>query len=178
MAKVFELNGICLVDDGPKLVQVVPMAQRWAVQAHAPTPEPGAKLFDPKKVPSMGVSRSYPPLTDGEHIEQEFERLRKELYDFIHLPDPAKRSAQRLLELYAGLAGKTAVPSTNFYGATIWFHVETPLTRSELRYAIETTFALHGFAIIPVDDRRIRLGRLQEVLKHVGNHLEHPEPKQ
>jgi hypothetical protein len=175
MAKVFELNGICPVDDGPKLVQVVPMAQRRAVQAHAPKPEPGAKLFDPKKVPSMGVSRSYPPLTDGEHIEQEFERLRKELYDFIHLPDPAKRSAQRLLELYAGLAGKTAVPSTNFYGATIWFHVETPLTRSELRYAIETTFALHGFAIIPVDDRRIRLGRLQEVLKHVGNHLSRGE---
>ena len=150
------------------------MAQRSAVQAHAPTPEPGAKLFDPKKVPTLGASQSYRPLTDGERLEQEFEQLRKAFYEYLHLPDPAKRSAQRLLELYAGLADKTAVQSTNFYGATIWFHVETPLTQSELRYAIETTFALHGFAIIPVDDRRIRLGRMQEVLKHVGNHLEYP----
>lgn len=177
MAKVFELNGICLVDDGPKLVQVVPMGQRWAVQAHAPTPEPGAKLFDPKKVPTLGASITYGPLTDGKRLEQEFEQLRKALYEYLHLPDPAKRSAQRLLQIYAGLAGKTAVPSTNFYGVTIWFHVETPLTRSELRYAIETTFALHGFAIIPVDDRRVRLGRLQEVLKRVGNHLEYPQPQ-
>ena len=178
IAKVFELNGICLVDDGPKLVQVVPMAQRWAVQAHASRPEPGAKLFDPKKVPSMGVSNSYQPLTEGERLEQEFEKLRKAFYEFVHLPDPAKRSAQRLLGLYASLAGKAAVPSTNFYGATIWFHVETPLTKSELLYAIETTFALHGLAIIPVDDRRVQLGRLEEVLKHVGNHLEYPQPKQ
>jgi hypothetical protein len=178
MAKVFELNGICLVDDGPKLVQVVPMGQRWAVQTHAPTPEPGAKLFDPKKVPTLGTSQSYRPLTGGERLEQEFEQLRKAFYEYLDLPDPAKRSAQRLLQLYAGLAGKTAVPSTNFYGAAVWFHVETPLTRSELLYAIETTFVLHGFAIIPVDDRRIRLGRLEEILKRVGNRLEFPQPHQ
>ena len=34
-----------------------------------------------------------------------------------------------------------------------------------------------GFAIIPVDDRRVRLGRLQEVLERVGNHLEYPQPQ-
>ena len=55
MAKVFELNGICLVDDGPKLVQAVPMAQRLAVQTHAPKPEPGAPLFDPKKLPGRSA---------------------------------------------------------------------------------------------------------------------------
>jgi len=96
METVLALNGICLVDDGAKFVQAVPMAQRSAVQAHAPKPEPGAKLFEPKKGPSMGVSNSYQPLTERERLEQEFEKLRKAFYEFVHLPDPAKRSAQRL----------------------------------------------------------------------------------
>jgi hypothetical protein len=134
MATVFELNGISLVDDGEKFVQVVPTAQRAHVKTDAPNPEPGAKLFDPNKVPAVGISGppglAVPPkpLTDVERLEQEFERLRKAFYDFLHLPDPAKRpAAQRLFELYARLADKTGVASTNFYGTGIWFHVETPL---------------------------------------------------
>jgi hypothetical protein len=177
IATVFALNGISLVDDGTKFVQVVLTAQWPPVQAHAPKAEPGAKLFDPKKVPSMGVSKNHWPLTEKERVEQELEQLRKAFYEFMHLADPAKRPSGQLLKLYAGLASKTAVPSKDFDGLPVWFHVETPLTRSELLYAIETTFTLHRLAIIPVDDHSIRLGRLEEVMGRVGNHLEYPQPK-
>jgi hypothetical protein len=168
---VLALNGICVVHDGAKFVQVVPMAERAQVETRAPKPEPGAKLFDPKKVPSIGVSGSPRPLTETERIEQEYERLRKAFYEFMHLPDPQKRPARRLLGLYADLAGKTAVPSPKFDGTGIWFHVDTPLSKNELLYAIETTFALHNLVIIPVDDRKIRLGHISEGLGNNGARL-------
>ena len=116
-------------------------------------------------MPSIGVSASHGPLTETERIEQEFERLRKAFYEFMHLPAPNKPPARRLLGLYADLTGKTATSSKNLDGTGIWFHVATPLTKGELLYAIETTFALHNLAIIPVDDRRIRVGHISEVLQ-------------
>jgi hypothetical protein len=183
LATVLALNGICLVDDGAKFVQVVPMVQRDQVNLRAPKPEPDAKLFDPKKVPAMGMSdqprpASPPPrsLTEMERVEQEFERLRKAFYDFMHPPDSRKPAAWRLFELYARLADKTAVPSPKFDGTGIWFHVETPLTKGELLYAIETTFTLHNLAIIPVDDHKVRLGHISEVLRSNGGRLERVPP--
>jgi hypothetical protein len=185
IATVFALNGICMLDDGPKFVQVVPMGQRGQVKKAAPKPEPGAKLFDPKKVPSMGgfgSPRPPPPpprpLNEAERIEQEFERLRNAFYDFMHGPDPGKHPTQRLLVLYASLAGKTAMPSKDFGDWPIHFHVDTPLTKSELLYAIETTFTLNNLAIIPVDDRTIRLGSIAEVLRNNGGRLGRVPPKQ
>jgi hypothetical protein len=154
------------------------MAQRAQAKTNAPQPEPGARLFDPKKVPTVSVS-SPPgkPLTDIERLEQEFDRLRKVVYDFMHIPQPNKRSPQRLLELYARLADKTAVASTNFDRVSIVFQLETPLARSELLYAIETTLTLNNLAIIPVDDRRIRLGWIQEALRSTGKRIERVQPK-
>jgi hypothetical protein len=182
---VCELNGISMVDDGEKFVQVVPMAQRPLVKTGAPKAEPYAKLFDPKKAPSTDapspkvVAAPPKPLTDLERIEQEFEQLksRKALYEFMQTPDPHKRSPQRLLELYARLANKTAVASTNFDRVPIVFRLETPLTQSELLYAIETTITLNGMAIIPVDDRSIRLGWLREVVRRPGQRLDRVQPK-
>jgi hypothetical protein len=182
IATLFEFSGISLVDDGEKFVQVVPMVQRARVKTNAPKPEPGAKVFDPKKVPTVGGSgpsgmQSIPkPLTDVERL-LEFERLRKAFYDFMHFPVPSQRPAQRLLELYARLADKTAVASMNFDRVTILFDVETPLTRSELLYAIETTFVLNNLAIISVDDRRIRLSWLPAVLRSSGKQIENVQPK-
>jgi hypothetical protein len=184
-ATVLALNGVCVVDDGPKFVQVAPMAMRAQVKTGAPKPEPAARLFDPKKVPSMGVSYwavppSPPPkpLTEAERIEREFERLRKAFSEFMHGPDPQKHPTQRLLGLYAALAGKTAMPSKDFGDLPIHFHVDTPLTKSELLYAIETTFTLNNLAIIPVDDRTIRLGPIAEVLRNNGGRLGRVPPKQ
>jgi hypothetical protein len=174
---VLALNGICVVQDGANLVQVVPMAQRAQVKARAPNREQGAKLFDPKKLPSLGGSAPPRPLTETDRIEREFERLCKTFYELMHLPDPSKHPARRLLGLYADLAGKTATSSKNLDATSIWFHVETPLTKSELLYAIETTFALHNLAIVPVDNRRIRVGHISELLRNNGGRLERVQPR-
>lgn len=181
---VLALNGISVVEDGTRFVQLVAMVQRDQVRTNAPKPESGAKLFDSKKVPSMEASggpRPVPlppkPLTEAQRLEQEFERLRQAFYDFLHGPKPDKHPTQRLLTLYASLAGKTAVPSKEFGDRPIYFHVDTPLTKNELLYAIETTFTLNNLAIIPVDDDKIRLGSISEVLRNVGGRLERVPPR-
>jgi hypothetical protein len=138
MAKVFELNGVGIVDDGTSFVQAVPLALRASNKARAPRPEPEARLLDPERVLSLGFS-----------------------------PDPGppkkleRNAAQRLLGYYAELEAKAAVPEPRLEDASIWFHVTTPLSKSEMIYAIETTFALSGLAIIPVDDHSVRLGLRQ-----------------
>ncbi len=73
-----------------------------------------------------------------------------------------------MLEFYASLAGKTPEQSDKFDGMPIWFHVETPLTKSELMYAIETTFNLNWLGIVQVDDTRISLARIKERGPHAG----------
>lgn len=166
---VLALNGICIKNDGEKFVQVVSVWQRDQVKKAAPKPEPGAKLFDPKKVPSVGSpGSSMPsppppkPVNKVQRIEHEIERLQKAFYNSLHPPDPSKPAGRRLFELYARMADKTAVPSPKFDGIGIWFHVDTPLSKSELLYAIETTFTLNNLAIIPVDEDKIRLGHISE----------------
>jgi hypothetical protein len=171
-ATVLALNGISLVEDGVRLAQVVPDYLRSEVHPSAPLPQPGARLFDPKQLPSLGASATHFPLTEKERVEQELERMRLAFYEFMRLPKPRDRSIARLFGLYASLAGKTAQPLKQFVGVAIWFHVSTPLSKSELIYAIETTFALNGYAVIPVDDRTIRLGRSSEVTRKSA----HPSP--
>ncbi len=174
---VLALNGIAVVEDGERFAQVVPIAERAHVKTRAPKREPGAKLFDPKKVPSTGVTDFPRPLTETERMEQEFERLRNEFYHFIHYKSPPDRPAKRLLEFYASLAGKTAEASPNFDTLHIWFHVETPVSKPELLYAIETTFALNNLAIIHLDDQRIRLGHPTELGKGTGKPDANLQPK-
>jgi hypothetical protein len=159
MATVLALNGVAAVEDGEKFVQVLPVSQRAFLTARAPKPDPGAKLLDPNKMPSMGNSDRGRPVTK---MERDLERWQTAFFDFIHYKSPPDRSAQRLFELYATLAGKTADTSKNLDGMPIWFHIETPLSKSELLYAIETTFALNSLAIIRVDDQEIRLGYIAE----------------
>jgi hypothetical protein len=176
ISTVLALNGIAVVEDGEKFAQVVPMAQRADVKTRAPKPEPGAKVFDPNKVPSTGFTDLPRPLTETERIEREFERLRKAFYDFIHYKGPPARPAKRLLEFYASLASKTAEASKGFDELPIWFHVETPLTKSELLYAIETTFALNHLAVIAVADHRIRLGHITDPGKDTEKQGANPHP--
>ena len=152
---VLALNGISIVDDGRSFVQIVPVQLRSQVNAHAPTTEPGARLFDPKKVPSMGPAD--PPRVETK-LERDLERWRKAFFEFIRVNEARNSSAQRLLELYASLTDKTAEPSSNYDNFPIWFHVSTPLSRSELLYAIETTFELNNLAITSGEDSKIRLG--------------------
>jgi hypothetical protein len=46
------------------------------------------------------------------------------------------------------------------------------LSKSDLLYAIGTTFALNGFTIIAVDDHSIRLSFRAEALGNKGERLE------
>ena len=177
IATVLALNGIAVVEDGERFAQVVPMAERAHVKTRAPKREPGGKLFDPKKVPSTGFTDFPRPLTQTERMEQEYERLRNEFYHFIHYKSPPERPAKRLLEFYAILAGKTAEASRNFDTLRIWFHIETPVSKAELLYAIKTAFALNNLAIIHLDDQRIRLGHPTELGEGTGELDASVQPK-
>ena len=162
METVLALNGIAVVLDGERFAQVVTMPERAQLKVRAPKPESDAKLLDPNKVPSTGYSDPTRPITD---LERNLQRLQKALYDFIHYKSPPDRSAERLLKFYASLADKTAQSSKEFDGLPIWFHTESPLSKSELLYAIETTFTLNQLAIINVDDQKIRLGHIVDPAK-------------
>jgi hypothetical protein len=164
------LNGVAMVDDGEKFVQVVPWFERSQVTAGAPKAGPDEKLFDPKEVPSLGDSNPMKPQT---RVERELQRIKKALYDFFHYKGPQDRPARRLLELYAGLTDKRTEPSKEFGARPIWFHIEAPLTKRELLYAIETTFKLNGLLVVPVDENRIRL----DPLAQTGRNKVNPESK-
>jgi hypothetical protein len=159
LATLLGLNGIAVVNDGESFIQLVPMALREQVKCQAPKREPNAKLFDPKQIRPVGV---WPPLAPTSKVEREFERLRRAFYAFINYKGPPARPAFHLLELYAELQDKTALASKQFDGANIWFQIQTPLSKRELIYAIETTFRLNNLAIIRVDEQKIRLGHIGE----------------
>ncbi len=156
---LFALNGVSIVRDGDKFAQVVPVFQRNMVVAAAPKPETEAKLLDPNKLPSIGQAGSPRPTSK---IERDLAHWRKAFYDFIHYKPAPERPAYLLLELYATLTDKEAERSTNFDAMPISFRVMTPLTRTELLYAIETTFTLNWLGITNVDFQRIRLRRISE----------------
>jgi hypothetical protein len=170
---VLALNGIATVDDGQSFVQVVPIQARPQVSAHAPAPEPGTKLFDPTKVPTMG--HSDPPRVQTK-LERDLERWRRAFFEFIGSNGARNSSAQRLLELYANLSDKEAEPSKNYETTPIWFHVTTPLSKSELLYAIETTFALNNLAITRAEDGKVQLVPSSRPGMNVGKRAS-PEPK-
>jgi len=164
---VLALNGISVVDDGPKFIQVVPTPQR--VVPHAPKPEPDARVFNPRRVPETGINRiTVPPRprNEVEQLEQAFERLRQAFYEYLNPAKPGRAPVERLLALYARLTDKTVVVtqrSSQFYGIPVRFQVTTPLTKAELIYAIETTFASNNLAIVPVGEDKVRVGHISEL---------------
>ena len=155
---VLALNGILVVKDGEKFVQMLPLREAGSVKAAAPKAEPSAKLFDPVDVPSVGISVKTTPSPTP--VADKIEDLRKQFLAFMHYPKPAERPAGRLLELYAGLTDKTAVKS-RLDGVYVIFRGLNALTREELIYAIERTFALNDLAIVAVDEKTIQLGGLK-----------------
>ena len=171
---VLALNRISTVDDGQAFVQIVPIQLLYQVNTNAPTAEPGTRLFDPKKVTSMGDWDTPRPQTK---LERDLERGRKAFFDFLRLNTTRNASMQRLLELYANLTDKKAEPSKDYESQPIWFHVTTPLSKSELLYAIETTFALNSLAITRVGEDAVRLGPNMKPGKDVGGRNASPEPR-
>jgi hypothetical protein len=171
---VLALNGISTVDDGQAFVQIVPTQLLSQVNTNAPKAEPGTRLFDPKKVPSMGYSATPQPQTE---LERDLERWQKAFSDFLRLNSTRNSSMQRLLELYANLTDKKAESSKDYETQPVWFHVTTPLSKSELLYAIEATFALNNLAITPVGKNAIRLGPNMKPGKDAGRRVASQDPK-
>jgi hypothetical protein len=62
-----------------------------------------------------------------------------------------------LFEFYAQLRDKKAEPSNYFESMPVKFRVRTPMTREELIYAIETTFALNSVVVTDVDAETLGL---------------------
>ncbi len=147
-------NGIVTVDDGPKFVQVALRTEQARIIKGSPKPEPTAKLLDPKRVPSLGNSFKEKPISP---LEEQIMRWQVEIYNFFQVTKAPDRPAQRLLEFYGRLVAKKAEPSEKFDRMRIWFNIETPVSQSELLYAIETTFALNHLAIVSGEGNRIRL---------------------
>lgn len=159
MATVLELNGVALIDDGERFVQAVQATERGRVKVGVPKRQSSAELLDPNRSPTLGSSNDLLPKTKA---EREIERLRKALYDFIHIPDPRASPAGRLLQFYGSLTDKTTAPPKKLGSLPIDFHVAAPLTKEELLYAIQTTFRLNDLAIITLDDGTISLARISE----------------
>jgi hypothetical protein len=70
----------------------------------------------------------------------------------------------RLVDYYAELTGRT-VSTSKVGGPSLVFKAQTRLTKPELLYALETTLALNGLAIVELDDKTVRAGYLHELKK-------------
>jgi hypothetical protein len=140
MSVVLLFNGIAVVEDGDKFIQVVPAQTVARVQTGAPKPEANEAMVDPATVPKLrrifmrtvrGADQSPtpPPIADG------------------------------LLAFYAQLVNRKPIPNQQLGGIPVDFAVLTPLSKSELLYAIETTLALNGLVIVNEEGDSVRLNR-------------------
>jgi hypothetical protein len=146
------LNGFAVVEDGSKFVQVVPIPQFASVKPNAPATEPGEPLISPADIPVFRTDL-YPPRDIPSTADRERTGSR--------LPPsrPRQPGVDDLVAYYAGITGQKAQAS-KFAERPVFLRSKTPLTRSELRYAIETTLALDGLTIVHGDEGVIRAGEL------------------
>ncbi len=116
------------------------------MKARAPRAGPDDPLLDPKSIPVIGFVRTFGPAPATS--ESDLARARS-------------RCAERLLAFYGELAGKKPTPSPDLGGTFVHFVTQTPLSKQEVLYAIETTLALNKLAVIAENDS-VRLGQLSE----------------
>lgn len=77
--------------------------------------------------------------------------------------DFRRSTATELLDYYAQLTDRAAVKeSEREPSQKMIFKATTPLTKSEVLYALRAILGLEGLAIVQVDDKTIRLGLLDE----------------
>jgi hypothetical protein len=144
------LNGIASVEDGTNFVQVVPISRVGSLRLKAPQRIPNDPLLDPKTLPDFRYSHSFVP---GKGFQSN-----------------GSGAVTELVAYYAELTGRTAVTSNKIASVPLIFRAQTPLTKPELLYALETTLALNGLAIIEVDDKTIRAGYRPDLEKQDGHH--------
>ncbi len=148
------LNGIAVVDDGEKFVQLVPVGEWTKVEARAPVAKSGVPLLDPKGLPRLTVE---PPLATIHRLTQLYRQF------FRNEPPWTPRPVDRLVEFYAELTDQKAVSSESCGHWPVLFEVTTLLTKEEVCYAAETTLKLHGFGLLKGEGNSLRAIPLAEL---------------
>jgi hypothetical protein len=151
---VFALNGIAAIDDGEKLVQLVPVRDWKDVKPQAPKTAEGAVLLDPRALPRLSPQL---PSVGVSHLTQLYRRL------FQGEPLWTPRPVDRLVEFYAELNDQKAAASKSCGRWPILFEVTTPLTKDEVCYAVETALRLHGVALVKDEGNRFTAIRVAEL---------------
>jgi hypothetical protein len=129
------MNGVAVVEDGEKFVQVVQLPRLPRVQAKAPKPESGARTGDPEKLPKFR-----PGFSD----------------------DVSRPNVGNLISFHSGLTGRSTEAAAPIGALPVYFVMSNPLTAAELTYAVETTLALNGLKIVPGDGDNFRVERVAE----------------
>jgi hypothetical protein len=130
------LNGIASVDDGTNFVQIAPLQQASNLKLRAPQPDRTEPVIYRDGIRQFGGGEFMP----GKKLK------------------PSPTSADDVVAYYAELTGRSAVPSERAGRQFVPFKAQTALTKPELLYALETSLALNGLAIIEIDDKTIRAG--------------------
>ncbi len=157
---ILALNGIAVLDDGERFAQVVPLNQAADIKLRAPRPEPSASLIEPRDVPKfkypMKLS-AFLPESLGTLGSENSPRQRRE-------PD-----AGSLIAYYAELTNSKLIPSEQFSKLPVLFEIKTPVTKTELLYAIEATLAQSALVIVATNNGSIQLRHRSEFLKNGAN---------
>jgi hypothetical protein len=143
---VLALNGIAVIHDGDKYVQVVPVGQASQIETGAPKPEPGAKLIDPAAIPAFKFEQ--PPACRLPPGQRDLPKSTREL---------RKPTVDNLVAYYAKLTSANPIPSKQFGKQPIHFEITTPVTRVELLYAIKATLAQCNLAIESAEQNSIQV---------------------
>jgi len=165
------LNGIAVIPDGEKFTQAVRLTQVSQVRTNAPKTGKGASLIDPKNIPvfthsTRGVPKVPPkPPTPVQQavntVEQVYTNARNRL---LGPPaSPPKPEVGDLVSFYARLTETKPIRSKAFDKSPILFEIKTPVTREELLYAIETTLAQSGLAIVRTNQNFVQVVAIQEL---------------
>ncbi len=158
MTLVLALNGLAAFDDGDKFVQIVPVIQADQVKLHAPQPEKDSPLIEPPTIPSFqpGYFRPFripQPQAPPAGVQK--------AAGPPPLDSPAPNSTVNdLVAFYAKLIGVESIPDEPYGKFPIQFKATTPLTKTELLYALDTTLALNNLSIAHFGDNSIQATHL------------------
>jgi hypothetical protein len=136
------LNGIASVDDGTNFVQVVPLKQIATLSLRAPVRDPSEPLLKPDELPNIGYGNVLNPAPRVPGTPK---------------GASPKNSANDVIAYYAELTGRLSTPSKEWGPMPVVFRAQTPLTKAEFLYALETVLKLNGMSIVELDDKTISL---------------------
>jgi hypothetical protein len=134
-------KGMTNIPDGDKFVFVVPFAQAPGIVTH------------PAKFKSAPVTAKDLAPT-GKAAPDEIVTAGEICFPSVDIGQVA--------EIYAQLIGRGLQPLTTSPGIRVSLITQTPLTKEEAAYALETVFRLNGFKVVPTSGGLIQLAPVSE----------------